>query len=302
MTVSVLLIVIMILSLIVAGVIVARRFPQLSLLDVEHIPEVQEEKKKMHYLRERMKQRSAEGQMRREKILQPMVKWFQRLQSGFRNYVAQIERLVRHGDLQSEIVPPVVHAQEGSDGLKSLLDAAAGAYERNDFDGAEKKYIAAIKLNPKCAPAYRGLGDVYRKQGHASEARETYAFVAQLDPSDDVVLVKLAELAEEENKKEEAVEYYQQAVLLNDNLSIRFAKIAELLLALGQYAAALEAIEQALDLEPQNPKYLDVLAEISILMGRKDKALAAYDALRMANPDNQKLALLKDKIDSMKTV
>ena len=78
-----------------------------------------------------------------------------------------------------------------------LVDAAA-LFADGALEMAEKKYIEAVRLDPKSKDAYRGLGDVYLRQGHIAEAKETYAFVAQLDPNDDYVFIKLSELAEQE--------------------------------------------------------------------------------------------------------
>jgi tetratricopeptide (TPR) repeat protein len=112
-------------------------------------------------------------------------------------------------------------------------------------------------------------------------------------------MIMLAELCELIGEKEKAVDYYQQAVLINPNLSNRFAKLADLFYGMEQYGTALEAIEQAVDIEPENPKYLDMFTEISIMVGDQEMALNAYNKLRMANPENQKLASFKHRIEKM---
>ena len=40
-------------------------------------------------------------------------------------------------------------------------------------------------------------------------------------------------------------------------------------------------------------------AEIGILSGHKDEAEEAYQRLRMVNPENQKLAVFRERIDGM---
>ena len=117
-----------------------------------------------------------------------------------------------------------------------------------------------------------------------------------MEPDDDSVLVKLAEIAESQGDLEEAIQYYQQAVLVNDSFSPRFYHLAELLLKVAQPQVAKEAILQAVELEPQNPKYLDFLIEIAIICGDKTLAIKAYGDLRLVNPENQKLHSLKDRI------
>jgi tetratricopeptide (TPR) repeat protein len=287
-------------SLLTMLVVVIRKVPQLSLLDVENAPEIKEEKKKMEFLKKRVEARADKTRKERRAEWQPVVAQFTRIQSAFRQYVGNIERMIAREKVRVErriARRPTAHAQ-GED-LRTMLQEGGFAYDQGDWETAEKKYLAVIRLDAKNKEAYLGLGNVYRKQGQSTEARETYAFVAQLDPNDDAVRVKLAELAEEAGDTAEAIRQYEAAVVLNANLAPRFGKLGELLSGIGQYQTASEAARQALELEPENPKYLDMMAETSILSGRKDAALAAYEALRMANPENQKLAALKDRIEKM---
>lgn len=282
-----------------ALVIIIRKFRQLSLLDVDSIPEVQEEKKKNEFLKLRVEKRAEKAKVERAARWQPFWRWLREMQLKFRVYVGSVERSVRH---EMETLGSRVARKRrtlGEAPSRTLLADAAFAFEQGNLEIAEQKYLSVIRQNPKNKEAYRGLGDIYARQGHAEEAAQTYKFVHGLDPADDNVLVKLSEVSESQGSPSAAVEYLSQALLLNDNIASRFAKMSELLLLLGQDGAALEAIEQAVELEPENPKYLDTLAEASILAGRKDAAEDAYKRLRMVNSDNQKLAMLKDKIGKM---
>jgi tetratricopeptide (TPR) repeat protein len=281
-----------------AGVILVRKFPQLSLLDVESLPEVKEEKKKDEFLKQRVEKEAIQAKKERGVRWQPLWQLLKRIQIRFRRYVGAVERSVR-ADMQSFRPVSPEKIEERHEQLRTLLSAATFAFEQGDFDTAEKKFLSAIRLDAKSKEAYRGLGDIYAKQGQMNEAIETYLFVHHIDPDDDHVLVRLAELSEAAGKLNDAVGYYEQALLLNDNISVRFARLGELLLSMDQPEPALEAIEQALDLEPENPKYLDMLVETSIIVGNKDLAEEGYQRLRMVNPENQKLAVLKDRIEKI---
>ncbi len=281
-------------------VIIIRKFPQLSLLDIDNLPEIKEEQKKDEYIKKHAEKKAAEKTKLIAKNLSPMVQRAKEMQLSFRKYVGVIEKkAVASMTERRKKKLPRERAQEVRE-IKSILQEATVAAERFDYDSAEAKFIAVIRLDPKNTAAYRGLGDVYFVQKQFKEAKETFTFLLQIDPNDEHSLVKLAEIAEGDGNLEEAVEHYQQAALLNDNKSPRFAKIAQLLKDLGHYETSLAAIEQAVELEPENPKYLDFLAEISILVGDKSVAEAAYQQLRMVNPENQKLPILKDKIDQLK--
>jgi tetratricopeptide (TPR) repeat protein len=185
---------------------------------------------------------------------------------------------------------------ESPDELRFMIQDGMNAFEEERYEEAEKCFISAIRIDMKNKDAYRGLGDVYFAEGQYKEAEETYRFLLHLDPNEDITYVRLADIAEEKKDLTAAVEYMQQAILLNDGLSPRFVRLADLLVELQQYHAALEAISQAVELEAENPRYLDKLIEISVLCGQKDIAEDAYQRLRMANPENKKLEVFKDKI------
>lgn len=290
----------MLVSLVVMAVIVFRKFGELSLLDVSTIPEVREGEKKREFLKRHIEKRLIKGRKIRLEQWKPVLKSLRDIQLRFRKYVGRIERMIvkerfrKDAPIQSRAEVAAADTE-----LRTLLNDALFAFQESDVALAEKKYIAAIRLDPKNADAYLGLGDVYRKQGQMDEARETYQFVVQLQPANDEACMKLGDLFEEEGKKEDAIVWYEKAVLINDSKASRFAKLAELLFSIEQYPAALEAILQAVELESENPKYLDMMAETAILSGNKTVAERAYQDLRMVNSDNQKLALLKDKIEKM---
>ncbi|MFA5937320.1 MAG: tetratricopeptide repeat protein [Candidatus Paceibacterota bacterium] len=297
------------LSLMVASLgailmIVFRKFPQLSLLDVENIPEVKEEKKKEEFLKKHIEKKATKSQKEREEQWKPIVRKLKEIQLAFRKYVGRVERMIvrektRRIEEVSREAAPQEAAPEKETEMRTLLNDAEFAAGNNNLSDAEKKYIAAVRLDPKNKDAYLGLGEVYRKQGQYEEAVETLRFVTQLDPSDDRAFARLAEIAEANGNTEQAIEYYEKAVLLNDSTPSRFAKLAELFAGIDQHRTALEAIAQAVELEPHNPKYLDSMAEISILVGNKAAAERAYTDLRMVNPEKEKLGMLRDRIDKM---
>ncbi len=280
-------------------VVVIRRFPQLSLLDVDNLPEVKQEKKKDEFLKKRIEARAMDAKHERRIKLAPAIQRLKEIQLSFRKYVGRVERIVVKEKERKRTEESPEERQVREQELRTLLNDATFASEQGEFSVAEKKYIAAIRIDTKNVEAYRGLAYVYYKQGQIEEAKETYRFLLQLNASDDEVYIRLAELSLEDGKYEEAIGYYEQAILINPYVSGRFATVAELLMKLQQYETAEEAIRQALDLEPQNPKYLDMLVEISIMVGNKSQAEKAFQDLRMVNPENQKLVTLKDKIDHM---
>lgn len=288
--------ILIILSLAVIIFIIIRKFPQLSLLDIENIPEVQEEKKKDEILKKKVAEKAKVSGEKRKNLFQPFIQKLKEIQLDFRKYVGRIERAVLEKEQEELAAKP---AAERRKDLKKLLDQGDHALEQEDLDTAEQKYITAVRLDPKSSSAYFGLGKVYFEQGQLDEAVETFEFLLQIDKGNDKAMIKLAEIAEKKGDIKTAVDYYQKALLINDSNAADFIKLAELLKKIDQNETALEAVSQAVDLEPQNPKYLDNLAETAIMVGNKKLAQDAYYKLRMVNPDNQKLASLKQRIEEI---
>lgn len=287
---------IIILSLGVIIFILIRKFPEISLLQVDDLPEVKEGKKKNEFLKKQVKNKNKEKMAKQREAWQPMVKLWKNFQLFFRKYVGKTERKFFEQRVRKDREEHKASGQNVSQTVQTLIQEGQFAKDQGQLDTAEKKYIDAIRLEPKNKEAYKGLGDVYYDQNHFAEAKETYLFLLHLDRHDDGLLMRLGELEEEDGNTQKAIEYYEKAVLINDNFPARFAKISDLMESIGQNETALEAARQAVDLEPQNPKYLDNLIELAIICGNSNVAEKTFQQLRMVNPENKKLDAFKEKI------
>lgn len=295
-----LLLIIILLCLAVIIFVVTRKFPQLANLDLDHLSEEKENIKKKEILNNRITEKGRQMKAVWQKRLEPTRKVWGQMQLRFRIYFGKIERLWHHEQtIRMKKKTKEMSREEKEEKLASILQAANNNLLLNNTDKAEELFISAAKIDVKCAPAYRGLADTYLSKNSLDEARQTYMFLLQLDPEDDDVLVKLAEIAESQGDLEEAIGYYQQAAVTNDAMSPRFYHLAELLLKVKQPATAKEAIIQAVELEPKNPKYLDLLLEIAIICGDKMLAKKGYNELRLVNPDNHKLADFKERLQQV---
>lgn len=281
--------------------IIFRKLPQLTVLNVETLPHEIEARTKKQILLKRMEAEGKEMQARWKARLTPIKFWWSRGQAAFRRYVGRIERLWDHEKTTKERKPifKPVQTPAAVEKLDELILAAEQALAKKQFERAEELFIAAIKINKKLAPAYRGLATTYFEKGALEEAKQTYEFLLQLEPSSDQTCVQLSNIAEMQGDTMAAIQYLEQAVVLNDALSPRFYHLGELLLKVDQPATALEAVRSAIALEPKNPKYLDLLLETAILVNDKDLASETFSELRLANPDNQKLGGFKERIEKL---
>ncbi|MCX6782004.1 MAG: hypothetical protein NTW66_02710 [Candidatus Magasanikbacteria bacterium] len=288
------------LALVVIAVIVVRKFPVVANLDLEHLAEEQEIKKKNAILEKRLSEKSNQAQKQFQEKLNPLKRLWALVQYKFRVYVGKIEKLLHYEDLiKNRLKNRELSSIDREKQISTLLQQGESQFHEGNYDKAEEFFIAAIKFDKKLAPAYRGLADTYMAKGAAEEAMQTYDYLSRLTPADDALLVKLSELSEERGKINEAIHYLEKAVSINDSLSPRFYHLAELLQKVDQPEVAIEAVSQAVELESKNPKYLDLLIEIAIICGNRKVADKGFEELRLVNPDNQKLAEFKERIEKI---
>lgn len=297
-------------SLAAIVVIVARKFPPLTALDVEKLPEVQQAKVKDEIKFQRFWRSFSSFGRYLKKIfsrLEFVKKGWQWLQGRFR-------RLVHHWQekYKKSIIAEIKQAMKEAKGRRSeerkvetiipagnILKQAEEAVEKGDLTLAEHCFIEAVKQNPKEIEAYRGLGKVYLEMKKYKEARETFEFILKLKPDDDRAYNRLAMVAEARGNWLEAIRCLAEAVKLNDRLAVRFYDLGRFYFKLKKPAAALRHFARASEIEPNNPKYLDQLLEMSIITGDVDLARETYDKLRLVNPDNQKLPEFRQRIGEM---
>ncbi|MDO8599172.1 MAG: hypothetical protein Q7S02_03605 [bacterium] len=142
------------------------------------------------------------------------------------------------------------------------IAAADAAIAQDELEEAEEHYLACLKLDPKHRDAYLGLAALYRKRKEDGLAEETLRFLRKLCPEDHEVASMLAGVLRDREKG----------------------------------SAALKEIQAAIALAPRNPKYLDFAADLAIVERNRRLATRFLDQLREANPENQKLQELEERI------
>ncbi|OIO18685.1 MAG: hypothetical protein CO029_01205 [Candidatus Magasanikbacteria bacterium CG_4_9_14_0_2_um_filter_41_10] len=303
-------------SLGVIVVIVARKYPELTILDLDTISERKEKQKKKEIFSRKASQRSKEQHARMKDVFAPVGKVFTSIQISFRKYVKKLKDEVEekkqqvslslpsrqhrsHGDNAISHVFQPIESVSKDETIDDMLKKGMRALEQENAQTAEAAFIRAIETDKKDARAYEGLGDVYHSQEQLLEAEETYLFAHKLSPKSVSILEKLAKLALGKEEWNTAIQYYEQAVIIEDTNATFFATLAELFLKAGQPDAAYEAVSQAVDLLPKNIHYLDMLTEISIMVGDKSRAEDAAQAIRMIDPEHPRLAAFKERIADM---
>ena len=187
-----------------------------------------------------------------------------RTSAGFRSWESQLQRGYRRLRLLAQEYV-VHHPESGAVSCEGHIAAANDATTREEYDEAEEHLLACLKIDPKHRAAYLGLSDVYQQRKEEGLAEETLRFLRRLYPND-------ADVA---------------------------ARLAGVLHARGKRGHALKEMQAALEQYQRNPKYLDFAIELAMMERNPRLATKYLTQLREANPENQKLEEIRERIASM---
>lgn len=294
-----------------------KKFPQLTMLDISSLPEVKEEKKKDAFIKQRSERAHKKQKERQQAGVQKALHIFGSVQGRFRGYVTdvyhKVEAKTKHKETATQKHEPPAPAGEPvidqahesvlssakQEKVADVLKTARQAMADDKLDIAENTYISAIRLDNKNADAYKGLVDVYLKQGQLQEAKETCQFLIQIHPNDDLAHMRMVDIADEMDDRHVAIQHLKKAIEINHAIAERHFWLSELLLEEGEKRPALAAAKEAVAREGENPRFLDNLLRLAIMVVDKTLANETYSQLRLVNPDNSKLDSFKEQIEQL---
>jgi tetratricopeptide (TPR) repeat protein len=168
-------------------------------------------------------------------------------------------------------------------------------------DGFYLKAIAVwkkvLRNDASLLEGHVSLGDLYARQGLVAEAKQTFGLVydefvkrnklrdagevlrrmAEVDPSDMKVRIRLAELYVREGSAEKAAGEY--------------GAIADELVKKGLLSEALQLLDKALRSVPRSPRLLSAAARVHMVQKDFAKAVDLLDEARRASPGDREVAL-----------
>jgi tetratricopeptide (TPR) repeat protein len=168
-------------------------------------------------------------------------------------------------------------------------------------DGFYLKAIAVwkkvLRNDPSLVEGHVSLGDLYARQGLVAEAKQTFGAVideyvkrnrireagevlrklAEVDPADMKVRIRLAELYAREGNPEKAAGEY--------------IAIADELLKKGHLAEALQLIDKSLRSGPRSPRLLSAAAHVHIVQKDYPRAIELLEEARRATPADREISL-----------
>lgn len=281
-------IVVIIISVVVIITIIVRRFSNLAIIDVETIPQEQEEKIKKKILTERLHRGSKKYW---DKIKPFLGGAWGGFRSGFYSMLDRVRALeIRHRGKKPKKDSDIFII------LPELLGRAREEIKKKSYREAERLLIEALSHDAKNVEAYRLLGEVYFEEKNLPQAKSTYEFILKLSPDNEEATAALGKIAKLEGNLAAARDLYLKAITLNDKNPYYFLELGMIFKSLENEELAFNNFLKANALEPNNPRTLDFLLETSIILKKRDIAENLLAKLREVNPENQKLQEFEDKI------
>ncbi len=147
-----------------------------------------------------------------------------------------------------------------------------------DFEGAEKAFRQALKLNADLTDVHNNLGVLYSEMGQKEKAFEEFTTVLR-DPSyptPEKALFNMGALYFRDQNYELALMYYHRSVEKSPKFAMGYRGLGEIHLALDEPEMAFDRFEQALEVAPNDLPSLYELARLYEEQGDTEKALEYY--------------------------
>lgn len=163
------------------------------------------------------------------------------------------------------------------------------AFERQEYDTAEKKFIEAAERDKADLTSRRYYAETLWARGAKSDAVQLLAELSKTEgPLDDSLAINqsLAEKLLEEKQPVSALNYAERVVQSSPQSSRGWALRAEVYRQLGKNEEAIGDYHHALHFDPDNREFLRSLAELESQAGRCESSLATWQRLGRTYPGN----------------
>lgn len=88
--------------------------------------------------------------------------------------------------------------------------------DQGEYDRAQSYYNNAVRINPRYAPAYKGLGRTYTLWNNYSKAIHSYQKAVQIDPNDADTYCLIADLYKRQGNAQREQNSYKKAARLGN--------------------------------------------------------------------------------------
>lgn len=203
--------------------------------------------------------------------------------------------------LQSALQEFINAQNENADRPDSHLNLGNMYSQSGAMIEAEKSYRQALKLDPKFAPAYVNLADLYRAQRMDQAAGKVLAQGIGKLPEDATLYHALGLVHARTQQMDKALESLKIAAELQPE-SARYTYVYGVALnSSGNSEQALQVLQKGFINHPTDREIIFMIASIYRNLGQKDKAIEWAQKLLAINPADQNALQLIESIKSGQT-
>jgi len=147
--------------------------------------------------------------------------------------------------------------------VQQLMTMADESIEKEDYAEADKALSSALILEPNNQEILLKYGFVLMNLERLVEAKETYLEVIELNPSEDIAHVLLANILHKLDENEEAIHHHTIAVDLNRKSAPHCYNFANTLYDIGRKGEALTFYKRAFELDNSLEEAQKMIKELS---------------------------------------
>lgn len=283
-----------VLALACVGLLVARHWKEIRLLDPDSIREERLKREREKVIRRRFERLHADKLAAVQRLGRRIGK---RATAAFRRTYRRVQSL--DGVYKSVAAPLSAMAPSQRERIKTLLTEARSLMRDLKWADAERRCLEVLSMDARQTEAYRLLGQIYLKQKLYPQASETFEYLVKTKKADDAVFAGLAEIAEASGDRVRAEAMRLKAVEASPRQAHRHAEAAEFFIEEGDAERAWAYASRASELEPGSAKYLELSLETAILLGDRNEAEARYRKLRLLSDDPNRFQSWKDKLEAL---
>lgn len=276
---------IIVVSVIVLGVVISRKFPVIASINTEQLQKNRQDKVKKGIIENRLKRKLSAMQfisLFKGKDEDGGGTIFSRMQRSLKDIEHKYRTRIR------EIEPAEEESAEKQ--RMVLLAEAKSLADEEKYKDAENKYIEAISIDSKLTDAYEGLAELYKETKDHEHAKEIYEHLLRTH----------ATTEEGDTSKSDVKPEAGSVVSLNAEVADYHVELGEIHLVMGDTEKAIMCFKEAAKLEPNNPRILDLLIETAVTLEDKELATIHLKKLQESNPENEKLTEFKKAIKQLK--
>jgi serine/threonine protein kinase/Flp pilus assembly protein TadD len=161
--------------------------------------------------------------------------------------------------------------------------AALGMIKNNyqwDWEGAEKEFKQAIKLDPKNPTAHHWYSNSLTEQGKLEEAMFEIKRAQELDPLSPVITVNVGEVLFYMRHYDLAIEQFNKALELDRNFPTALVMLGDLYAQQNKFVEAISELQKVRQILPtDNPYGSGELGYVYAKAGKKDEAIKILNRL-----------------------